>query len=1261
MRIKTLASIVLALLTETQSQSILRTDNSIKQPIIDESFFLLGSFDSLTNYSSTQKYNLSQPVTESTSALYAFGNSNDTIVEVSQFDSLPTLLTQYSSDSFIAIIDGSPIIYNTSSLTSQNFTSWEQVVGSVSTVYVDEDNQLVYFGGDLSLEDSYGAIVYNIKNDSLSQLPFGGFGEDSVVKSIIKIDESIYFGGHFHTIGNDTLLKFTYNSTSNSTNSTNSYVDPDQLISLKEATFSSVNSDSDGSNLICPDSGSSSWSLYNGSVGSWTAQLPYTIMPSKLRLYNSVSDSDGVSLFRVITQPSNGIMNLSYIDPDTLETMYCDSWCPLLQTTDLESALSDVSSDLLVDGGIYSVESTNRDGLIGFGSNYQEFEFYNSIDVETVTIQVMDFYGSKAELNGFQLYQYGSYIYANSTLNDPSCDSVVQYAQSSTEGSINWSSFQGESGSYLTTTVNADDINSGEQEGIRFTSNIRTSGNYSILLYTPGCNYDATCDERGIVNATFYYGNGTLLSSELIYQTNEEQKYDVIFSGYLEVESTNDSTPYVIMSFYSGLYSEAVTFVADSIYVQFTSLDLFQKNTSTIELDVALNGLFEYSLGNFSDYENGYLDNPIGNSSLNLIGSEILSANSTVNGLYLNESTLYIAGEFDSDYGDNFIGVELGSYNETSNSTIVDYEFIIDGGLDSSVDKIFFYKNNLVLLGDFDETNNDSITFNQFGLYNGSFSTLGNGTDLLIESFTSFTYNDSDYISFASDDSYPLVYDYTNSKWFKSTNTLNLNISQAIKINDITFAFGGISKMDMAVNSVVSISNDEINDDLSIVLQEYIKSVGGGSYAVDETKQFQLEGDVIAGLYLNKSVVSFGGDFKVENSSYENFVIIDEDGNVSGIDDMKFDSNSKVDILFAYNDTIYIGLIGSATLDDEKYENLLIYDLNTTEVSSLPVSFNSGSVQAMDVDTEYGSIIVGGNYTSDDCNVLCLFNINNNTFTNPVDVDLNGTVTQVKYFAKYQVLLAGDITIDSSTSNFALYDTQNKTIKSVDKLNDDLPGTVARFEMTGDSLTDTIIVMGESFIGYFNNSKFNRIDSAFDLTNSSFTDFKLLNTTSESFINNQIILLSGTINLAEYGTVSSATYDGKTWVPLTITSASSLNSTSINSVLKASIIEPFTANFTTSSTSSSSSSSTPTSSATSSSEIRYFTNGQVVGVGCALSLATMMILSSICGAIYYFSEKNTVIGPLKERVGEEKMLHVVPPDQVMNNMDIAKAQAENVT
>lgn len=102
--------------------------------------------------------------------------------------------------------------------------------------------------------------------------------------------------------------------------------------------------------------------------------MAFYLNPTSIRLYNLDDSNNGLSLFRVLSFPSNSIMNLTYVNQSSNSVVYCDAWCPLPHYSEQE---------------------------------YVDFTFVNVVGTNTIQIEMLDSYGSYAGLSGIELFQRG--------------------------------------------------------------------------------------------------------------------------------------------------------------------------------------------------------------------------------------------------------------------------------------------------------------------------------------------------------------------------------------------------------------------------------------------------------------------------------------------------------------------------------------------------------------------------------------------------------------------------------------------------------------------------------------------------------------------------------------------------------------------------------------------------------------------------------------------------------------------------------------
>jgi hypothetical protein len=1231
-------------------QSTVKADYN---PLLNESFILLGNFNAISLYdSSSNLLNLSSSSSSSSSSLnnlYELSTLNNSInlLENLNLSSQPTLWHPLNNDDSVILVENEPFILNLKDFSLSKLQNWNNVDGKIESLYFDNDNNIIYFGGSLSFNKTYGAIQYDYIEEQLLSLPFGGFEQNSTINSILKYNDSnsIIFGGSFNSIGYPELLNITYNETIfNYTliKNTTGIIDISQKIPIKSDQVSATAGDN-YKNIICPTNDQNGWKLPNNQIGSWSASIGRDVVPSKIRLYNSMSNTNGVKSFRVITYPANGIMNMTYIDPNDLQIKFCDAYCPLFLSSTIDSSFK---KNDIQDNQYYTFTNNNQT-VLQLTNSFQDFSFVNSIDVNSFTIEILDYYGNYAELLGIELSSIGITSYAENSLNQlDSCTSINQYdieVNSVAIGNINWqdSSF----GNYLFADVPKNQISN--DQGIRYEINIPVSGQYSILMYTPGCLIDNSCNNRGIVNVTVSSSDGEQFSDSVIFQTNQNEKYDVLYTGDLKL--IPDSPIIIEMTLLESLNNENIYVVAESVHLQYIQLELNEITgniTNEYNLEkykmVELNGLFEYSFSNFS---NNSIEFPIGNTSVNLIGS-LLDPDAIVNTMIINETSLIIAGDFTSNYSDNILGSNIKTLNNLKDQIWVTDFFSIDGGTNGEVSHIYGPNEEFLMLGSFDAFNNISSTksssIDGSVLFNSGLNTIENVniTDLnQISQLSGFVFNETEYIviNYNNSNASAELYDFTSNIMFENSSTFAMNIVSSLDTSDNNWMIGSESESSYVIGSIVKFDLASNN----------IVKIDDNSLAPVENEN---DNEFISGIFIDNDTFAIAGS---------NIFLLSANSTSLLSSDLSFNANTQIDSMMYYKSNLIFSIDDNAQFKSKSINGLAFYDMNSHSLKTLNDSFN-GSIVDLAVDPQFGNIIGVGSFSVGNCKSICTFGNNTeNIIINKSVSDVNGLISSVNYYNEYKALIGGNFTTSGSNGYFGVYDTKNNSITILENYSSELDGPVKNF-IFGDerknnkTLNDIIIVMGDNYIGYFNNSNWNSLSKGLSLQNAQFTDVSLIESTSlDSFYNAQVLLLTGSFTISDYGMVSSAIWNGKQWIPYTITANNlQVNKAKAQSVIRTTSMFVYQGSFTQTSTSSSVPSSSATNGAIHQKTTSEFTNGEVAGVGCALAVGTLMLLTCL-GFLYgaFAGSKAEKLEGLK-LTGEDRMYHgqqIIEPSSLTND------------
>lgn len=350
----------------------------VPQPELDLSELgrvaLTGSFDAISLYSYVEQSETQTAANGSQSLLTVLPNDALATLASSDADILAMCSFTRKDGSFYGVFVGG----NFTSLRgiespgvalfdpdSNELTPIKGLSGQVLSLLCDQDTDTVYVGGVFEASNSSNAITW-VGDSGWTNLPFAGF--NGPVNSIIKTDDGhIVFGGTFQGLGNTTVTG----------------EKDQQVINLSDAEITGGSSTategfSDPKNIVCntggQDGSGNTWLLSDDQPGYWRANMNFWYEPTKLRLWNTHQDGRGTKNFRFTAFPGNGIMNLTYTDPDTGDTTACDALCSL---------------------------SDNPD------EKYRDFQFVNRVGMNGFQLDISDWYGDGGGLNGIELLEDG--------------------------------------------------------------------------------------------------------------------------------------------------------------------------------------------------------------------------------------------------------------------------------------------------------------------------------------------------------------------------------------------------------------------------------------------------------------------------------------------------------------------------------------------------------------------------------------------------------------------------------------------------------------------------------------------------------------------------------------------------------------------------------------------------------------------------------------------------------------------------------------
>ncbi|POS72127.1 cellular morphogenesis protein [Diaporthe helianthi] len=986
------------------------------------------------------------------------------------------------------------------------------IQGSVNAVLCDNDT--VYVGGNfMGIENSTNAVSWSGIEAGFSALPFAGF--NGPVLSITKASNGhIIFGGSFTGLGNA------------STPST-----PDeQVINLSSAELSSGGSTAiqgfgEPSNVVCNTSGEdgagNTWLLTDNTPGFWQAKMGFGYRPTKLRLYNTHQDGRGTKTWRFTALPINGIMNFTYIDPDTKQNLTCTSECPLGSNADL---------------------------------TFQEFHFVDVIGMNGFRIDISDWHGSGGGLNGIELFQDDIFAFAVSDFNEPTCAAISTASGSTQTGPWAVSSSFPNSSRYLTAQL-SNPITT-DAASVVFLPDLRESGYYTVNMYTPGCLQDNTCDSRGQVRLSGTMSptntNGTI--STLLFQTNNFDKYDPIYYGY--VDATSDSfRPAVTLTPAGGQTLSQQTIVAQKVgFVMY--------NTTG-----GLNGLFEYdpSVTNFnsSDFQESVFDK---------LGMNF-STGSAVNALATSGTVTFIGGNFTSPGSNNIVSVDR------QDSSVLP----LDGGLNGYVASMHANGTKLFVGGSFNNTqSNDASGLSNVAVFDTStntWSALGTGVNGPVSTVVPLTMN----ISGATEEVISFTGNFSQLNAFEGNEAVIANgfgVWVPARGNWLLNLDGPAEYLDgMLTTSVLEVAGSDplyagtvVSSTLRAVGAAGLSGSGPDFTLADFGARIQpgstpsnpsalshniLNGGasgVIDAAFLNThdlNITVLAGRFSLagsNGSTIHNVAIVnnsDEDATVTG-----FASGVSEDSTFvavAIQDSqLFAGGNVTGLVSGTNVSGLVSFDLRANDYGPQPPALEGGSatVSTISIRPNSADVFVGGSFTSAGslgCPAVCSFSPSSSQWSRPGN-NLMGETRTMAWLTDKNLVAGGNFTVNGSTSFLVSYTAGAQSWESYPG-GTDLPGPVD-FVVSGSAKGEQVWVTGKAangslYLMKYDGSSWKSAGQPFEggTDIQSLQIFSLTDTkgSSELLDGKMSLMLTGHIVIPGFGSSSAALFNGTTLTPFALT------------------------------------------------------------------------------------------------------------------------------
>jgi hypothetical protein len=745
------------------------------------------------------------------------------------------------------------------------------------------------------------------------------------------------------------------------------------------------------------------------------------------------------------------------------------------------------------------------------------------------------------------------YSYAIDEFNEPKNCGPSTSARSMATATGSWrvAPSQNSYSQYLTTVLQGDPIDP-QSASVTFSPDIKQSGNYSVTIYTPGCQGDGTCGSRGRVNVTATMARGDN-EETFLWQTNNFDKYDEVYNGY--IDATSGFRPTVVLRPASGQGPAPLTVVAQR--VRFTLLKATSGN---------INGLFEYKPGEELDESN------LSESVINKAGASLdPRGKALITSVAAADQILYVAGNFSNNDGrNNIFSVRQNADGPTA---------LANKGLNRQVMTMYRNGSMLYVGGNFTNTGEENVQgLNGVAAFaNDQWRPLGagvNGVVLYLVPFAlNITANQPEQVLAVSGffnrvnafDGNPATNVQDFAVWVPSRRNWlhNLNFySLAMSGRLMTFAdvpgsdrwFGGsVSSGSLLASGTAELQSNDGALSLGafpIDLQAQRERTPARKRAILQGQDLSTTGVRTGRFYNdngnNKTILA--GHFATigtNDINITNVVIIDgaNSDHITGFDE-QLDANSTFTALAVQDNILYAGGMVTGRLNNNRVVGLVTYDLGTSKFTSVQPPALQGpnvTVNAISPRPSSKDIYVAGQFQSAGslaCAAVCIWNTERNQWNSPGN-DLSGVVSSLTWVGDNKLYIAGNLTSGNNVTTILSYDSTSNQFSTLPGANS-LPGPVNALTIAtnnGDQLWAAGLGSdGAAYLQRYDGSKWSPVDSALFDRDTDIRGIQVIslseNHDSTDLIDgSQDLLLMGQINIPSFGTVSAALFNGTNLIP----------------------------------------------------------------------------------------------------------------------------------
>ena len=756
----------------------------------------------------------------------------------------------------------------------------------------------------------------------------------------------------------------------------------------------------------------------------------------------------------------------------------------------------------------------------------------------------------------FYLQALDIYAYAVPSLNEPACADTSFASNASSTGPWTITPSGLSNSQYLTANL-SNQITNANDVSVIFRPDIQQAGNYTVTIYTPGCIQDQSCDSRGIANVTGQFSTKTQPGQPRwtsIYQTNNYDKYDQIYSG--PVDANSDSFRPTVTLTPSPNQKSGISLVAQRVRFE---LQPGGSNSSD-----ELNGLFEFDPNQASintDFSNSTVDK----AAMDLDPGAIINGLATLNGV------TYAAGNLTGPGIANIFAINGNNSNPLPGN-----------GVNAEVSTLFAFEDLLFVAGEFSATANQTVPgLNNIAIFNSTsqaWQAVGNGVrgrvDTVVALDLNITTNSPETCiafsgvfdqieAFGPDPAIAVsgfaVWVPSQQNWQQNLATQSMAVdgflSTSTNVTGSTPLLAGtLTSQDINAGDAISLTSNPLRiNSLGVKMQPKQPASSSKTRRAVAGVSGQNVTGAVTGLFYNSgdnNITILGGHFSATStnrSTINNLIFLNSTGTITGVES-GLDPDSVFLAVATQASTLYAGGTVTGKVNNEPVNGLITYDLNAANYANPQPPALGGSNVAVNVITtrpNSDQVYVGGSFEtagSLGCPAVCIFESQR---WNQPGTNLGGSVAAFAWQGSSKLLAGGNLTVDNRPTTLATYDTKSSQWSALNGASSNVPGPVTALSPANNDASQFWVAgesnNGSAFLLKYDGSNFNSVGDDFvsgtAIRGLSMFQISQKHNSNKLVDSGMVLLVTGQLNLPNFGNASAALFNGTNFTPFLLSTS----------------------------------------------------------------------------------------------------------------------------